>query len=63
MAHANWPQALPSTRTLLCWADIPDIERAAGYVRSSLAYGNTMRDQDLPKAAGSVDLKETKTWS
>ena len=60
MAHATWPQALPSTRTLLCWADIPDIERAAGYVRSSLAYGNTMRDQDCGRQPDPLTVKETK---
>src|ERR1700737_3843367 len=55
MAHATGPQALPSSRTLLCWVDDPDNEQAAGSVRSSLAYGNTMRDQGLANAAGSAD--------
>ena len=41
----------------------PDDDHAAGSVRSSLAYGNTMRDQDLAIEADPLTLKETKTWS
>jgi len=63
MAHATGPQALPSSRTLLCWADEPDNQQAASSVRSSLAYGNTMRDQDWAIEADPQTLKETKTWS
>jgi hypothetical protein len=63
MAHATAPQALPSSRTLLCWADDPDNEQAAGSVRSSLAYGNTMHDQDCGRQQDPLTLKETKTWS
>ena len=32
-------------------------------VRSSLAYGNTMRDQDCLKRPDPLTVKETKTWS
>ena len=32
-------------------------------VRSSLAYGNTMRDRDWAIEADPQTLKETKTWS
>ena len=41
----------------------PDDDHAAGSVRSSLAYGNTMRDQDMAIEADPLTLKETKTWS
>ena len=41
----------------------PDNEQAAGSVRSSLAYGNTMRDQDRARRPDPLTLKETKTWS
>ena len=41
----------------------PDNEQAAGSVHSSLAYGNTMRDQDWASEADPLTLKETKTWS
>jgi hypothetical protein len=63
MAHATEPQALPSSRTLLCWVDDPDNEQAAGSVRSSLAYGNTMRDQDGGRQPDPLTVKETKRWS
>src|SRR5207247_8424351 len=63
MAHATGPQALPSSRTLLCWADEPDNQRAASSVRSSLAYGSTTRDQDWAIEGDPQTLKETKTWS
>jgi hypothetical protein len=41
----------------------PDNQQAASSVRSSLAYGNTMRDRDLAIEADPQMLKETKTWS
>ena len=41
----------------------PDNEQAAGSVHSSLAYGNTMRDQDWAIEADPLTVKETKTWS
>ena len=41
----------------------PDNQQAASSVRSSLAYGNTMRDLDWAIEADPLTLKETKTWS
>ena len=41
----------------------PDNQQAASSVRSSLAYGNTTRDQDWAIKADPQTLKETKTWS
>ncbi len=41
----------------------PDNEQAASSVRSSLAYGNTKRDQDWASEADPLTVKETKTWS
>jgi hypothetical protein len=41
----------------------PDNEQAASSVRSSLAYGNTTRDQDGADEADPLTVKETKTWS
>ena len=42
-AHATGPQALPSSRTLLCWVDDPDNEQAAGPGALVPAYGNIRR--------------------
>ncbi len=41
----------------------PDNQQSASLVRSSLAYGNTMRDQDMAIEADPLTLKEKKTWS
>jgi hypothetical protein len=41
----------------------PDNKQAAGSVRSSPAYGNTMRDQDWARRPDLLTAKETKTWS
>jgi hypothetical protein len=41
----------------------PDNQQAASSARSSLAYGNTTRDQDWAIEADPQTLKETKTWS
>ncbi|HYY18757.1 MAG TPA: hypothetical protein VE864_07930, partial [Streptosporangiaceae bacterium] len=38
----------------------PDNEQAASSVRSSLAYGNTTRDQDRAMPPDPLTLKETK---
>jgi hypothetical protein len=42
----------------------PDDDHAAGSVRSSLAYGNTLRDQDRAMRADPLTLfKGDETWS
>jgi hypothetical protein len=39
------------------------MKQAAGSVRSSLAYGSTVRDRDWLMWPDPLIFKETKTWS